>query len=1045
MTQREFSTQFTRFGAGGENLRAQPDVCPPHQLTRYINALRLRTGSVTGRAGQTALTNAPAAHTTVHSYGRLNTPTDFQRIWGIDQDLYYGKTGLPTLADSGYSGNPLTMLAADPPIPGAPWMYVADSARMRAIRSDGVDREIGLPAGVLNTISVQTGGLENQIELFTGTAGWTGYVNPYDPSAGTPTFATVTDPLGAPNNAFSLQTDPGTDPANYENYADLPIGPLDLSEYASVTPAVPATDDDFMHLWIQWDGQVTGFHLYLVSGTFTPGTPPGTSPGVNETAARLVMTADPALGTTWHEFGIAARPLRRSQFTTPPGCTPIDWSNVTGLVLFVQVGSAVNATLNLWDFTETSTRTSADVAVPYDYRVTNYDPRTGVEGNPSPVQDEGNRLTNLGTYVIITPVAYGDAAVRQRAYRRGGTLTDNWYLVGENTSDGGTIIDSSSDQAIEAAPTVQTDHDQPVTTVDADGTTVLNQPIPILFGPVQGLFFGLGVTQEPSTVFWTLPDRPDYWPATYKQQACAATELLQTGCVWGGEGYVASNARWFRLIPNISDAAIVTIQPTGATKGVRTRWAMIVGPVGVEYISDDGWYLHTGGPQQNLSDEEMYPLFNGETANGFLPIDFSVPTALRMGTYLNEVWLRYVDTNGDIWCLVRNTQTREFRHVQFSQAPAGIFGELEDLTTPPKLLIIGGQNSGQAYTHTGTADDGDPIPVTLRTAALDQGSPRNRKQYGDLVTSYQANGIAIDVEAFLDDEGVALGTQTLPTGAGHLLEVLNPFGDVPTEGRNISVEYRWTTTAAPPVLNFLGVSHLLQPDTTVTRLTDWDDGGIQAEKHLKGLVLECDTGGLDKTVLVEGTLYNGAVFTVATLTVNANGQRKLAFSWDQVPVSMFRIRPTDAHSWLRWQLQWIFDELPLRLGLWQTDRLTFGAEWSSLLYAYICYQGADPVLLTHRQWNEAGDLTSNTYVLPAAPDRVRRRQTFQAGKGVLHQLYFQSASDFLLFREETHFLIKPWNGDPLVKHPLGNDDLSLVRGSQSASGTAAAPGGGEAE
>ena len=71
--------------------------------------------------------------------------------------------------------------------------------------------------------------------------------------------------------------------------------------------------------------------------------------------------------------------------------------------------------------------------------------------------------------------------------------------------------------------------------------------------------------------------------------------------------------------------------------------------------------------------------------------------------------------------------------------------------------------------------------------------------------------------------------------------------------------------------------------------------------------------------------------------------------------------------------------------------------------------------------------------------------TFRAGKGVLYQFVFTSddGSRWRLYREETTLWVQPLPGDAVVRHPFGNDDLDLVRGVQSAEGTALAPGGGE--
>jgi hypothetical protein len=1043
MAERQFQTPTNRFGTGGLNLRPRTDLVPPNQFTRYRNALRLATGSVTARPGQTTLIGALGGHTKVHSIGRLNDTfaATFLRILGIDQDLAYGNgPGAPTVAESGFSGNPLTMIAGDGPIPGSPWMYIADSAKMRKIRSDGLDLEIGLPKGVLISTTPVATALTIPIEAFDATD-----FNPFAGAGGgnPPTEALVPGPVAG--NALEFTTDPGGAGGAYTSFGDKAIGPLNLTVYSNGSPVA---DSDYMHFWLNLSNPPSGVSftsIYLVTGAFTSGFIPGVTPGKNDDY--YVFQPNPAVLGSWIEFGTATLPVRRSDFAAHGAA---DWANVTGIVITMDNTDAVASTFAFDDFYVWPSLVPVTVTNPYDYRVTNYDPRTGVEGNPSDIQPQGSWLDNLQNVVLIVPQAYGDADIRQRAYRRGGSLPSNWYLVGQNTSNGGTISDTNSDLAIEDAPTVEINHDQPITTQDSAGDTILASPIPIIFGPVNGLTFGLGNTREPSTFYWTLPDRIDYWPANYKQQAAASGEELLTGCVWGGEGYVASNLRWFRLLPDLNNAANVTSQPTGATKGVISRWAMCVGPDGVYFVSDDGLYKHTGGPQENLTDGEMYPLFNGETRNGYAPIDFSVPNQIRLGTVLNEVWMQFQDTNGATQHLVWNALTREWRIVTPGVATGVAWGEIESPGNPPKLLLFGGLTTAKVYSHTGTSDDGAAISVNVRTPALDQGFSRNVKQYGDVVTKYTPNAQVITVQALLDDETNALAGQLLPAGGGTQLQPLNPFGDLPAEGRNIALDFSWSTAGTPPILDLYGVSYFVQPDVTATRISDWDDGGAPGEKYFKGCVLDCDTGGQDKTIVVEGTLYDGAVTTITTLTVNANGRRKLTFTWPRQAVTLVRIRPTDADTWSRWAWQWIFDEEPLALSRWETEPLDLAmAGWKMIPEMWLTLRSQAQVTLTVTAYYDTLGVGSaaEVYIIPSTAGAKRGfRQTLKAGKGVLYSFLFTTldGSRFRLYREETHVLVKPiQSADLLVRHPFGNDDLDLVRGIQSAEGTALAPGGGQ--
>jgi hypothetical protein len=83
----------------------------------------------------------------------LNTKT---RFWGVGTTVQRGLSGAPVLADSGYSGHPLTLVPHRPPLSGQPWMFVADSARMRKIRDDGLSLPIGLPAPATPTTAMAT-------------------------------------------------------------------------------------------------------------------------------------------------------------------------------------------------------------------------------------------------------------------------------------------------------------------------------------------------------------------------------------------------------------------------------------------------------------------------------------------------------------------------------------------------------------------------------------------------------------------------------------------------------------------------------------------------------------------------------------------------------------------------------------------------------------------------------------------------------------------------------------------------------------------------
>ena len=969
---KEFESQLVRLGMGGLDLAHPVDLVPQQNLTRMTNAVLLQEGAATSREGLTALTNAQG--TLHHSMQRINDPqgSTWTRIWGIDATIYRGQSGALSLVESGFSGDPLTMVLFQAPLSGDPWLYIADRTKMRKVRTDGLDLTIGLtkPAAVVTTALAT----ELTVAIEACESGFTGYAG----SGGAPALAY---PAGKSANCLQITTAVGAATGRYYNFVDKGFANVDLTTFGG---SVDATEDDLIHLWLKIDrpDQLEEVKIYLVCNTFTAGTVPGTSTTVNPNAymksfrasdftsiveltvptaaegydteaQRLLDEAlaaeiqDPALIKTlqqqlrnqqraqsgieqgnqvagrgqWTEYGVIGVALRRADFLRIGSDETVDWSDIRGICVVVQAAVAASLVVSLDDIYMTGGRglDSTDPGLsPYDWRIINYDPRTGAKSNPSPEQTEANFLASARRAVTVTPAAaYGDAAIRQLFYRRGGALVDNWYYEGTNSSDGGAFTAILSDDAIVAAGTLDIDNDQPVPTVDENGTTVLAQPIPVLFGPVQGLLFGLGDPYRPGDIYWCKPDEPDHWPADNHANICAPSEELMNGVVHGAQAYCFSRKRMFAVVPNLDTSGGVTGIPTACQKGLCARWFVTVGAGAIFFGDLDGIYRTDGGAAVDLTDALLYGLFHGETINGYLPVDFTVPAALRLAVHDNELWFFYQDSGGTRRVLIFNLLRQYWRHYSFATQLAHGVSEPESGTV--YNLILGGRSSGVSYTHEGVSDAGSAIAVQLRTASLDQGLPREEKLYGDLILDVDRQSTVLAVQAHINNEATALAAINISSGSGRQRVIQNPFGTDPQQARNLAIDVSWSSSTQRPVIYLLGPSYLVQPAVTVQRVTDWEDLGQAAEKYLRGVVIECDTGGVNKTVVVEATLTSGAVVTIDTLTVNATSRRKLHFSWVQVFVSLVRLRPTDTVEWKHYGTAWDFDPEPLRIAKWDTN------------------------------------------------------------------------------------------------------------------------------
>jgi hypothetical protein len=558
--------------------------------------------------------------------------------------------------------------------------------------------------------------------------------------------------------------------------------------------------------------------------------------------------------------------------------------------------------------------TGDPAATKYDYRYTNYDPRTGAEGNPSPIQADADLFDTLRRSITVTPTAYGDSAIRQRFYRRGGTLPTDWFYLGQNTSDGGSLTDTATDTSIEASTTVELDNYQPAPTVNSSGTTVLAQPLYSLWGPLDDILFACGDPYRPGHVYFCKRGNPDSWPDDYNTEVCSPSEHLQAGCLFGGQSFVFSRERLFVLYPNLSDDGVsVTSTVTQCKRGMVSRWAVTVGFGGMYFVSRDGVYKTAGGPEEWLS-ADIDPIFRGEIANGMMPIDFEQEDQIRLEIHENELYFSYQDCCGDMVVWVFNLPYQFWRSYSFQRDIAAIYSDEGTEST----LLFGSASTGQAFTHTGFSDDGLAIPASLRTKIQDFGRPREEKRLGDQVLDLNSNDIDVTVTNYVNDDTLVNPASTVSVAVGRKRPILDAFGTTPQRVRNISTEIAFSYTARPPILYQLATSYLVEPDITLNRATQWDDLGHSDESYLTGVTFDCDTGGVDRTIIVERD-YNGVISTAATLTVNTSGRHKVKFSWTAVQAHKVRLRPDDdCLAWQLFKVDWIAVPEPPRISKWDT-------------------------------------------------------------------------------------------------------------------------------
>jgi hypothetical protein len=714
-----------------------------------------------------------------------------------------------------------------------------------------------------------------------------------------------------------------------------------------------------------------------------------------------------------------------------------DWNHITGMYVVIMgvpggtpdVPQFLSAAFDNCYFVGGSgpDNSSGTGGQKYDYRVINYDPRSGARSNGSPIQTGAPGALNPSTGVVltsnlnvpdltldalrqpitITPSAYSDPNVLQEAYRRGGSLNDNWYYVGVNTANGGVITDTFADTDILNADTIPLQNFQPIATVNAAGTVILAQPLPIIFGPLDdGTVCGLGDPYQPGFLYASLPGEIDHWPSTggFAIEVCAPGEQLMNGCVYGGQGFVLSRERGYLIYSNLTGSPGIVSTSSTCTPGLAARWGFVAHKSGIFYVARDGVRVTQGG-DSTLVSEQIRPVFHNQTVNGVAPINFAVPTAIRLAIYDTDLYFLYQDTNAANQCLVYSLVYHYWRTYQFAQPLAFLYADETDDEqfgqAQGALLAILGSTNGNAYTFSGYTDAGTAIPFEVRTGAWNWGRPREEKNLGDLIVEADLEGATLTATTYLNTESVQNLAQTVAGSIGRTRYLFDFSGTTPQHARNVSIDLSGSAPlAAQAFFSFVGIGYSVLPEVTMNRATTWEPLS-PTEGYLYGVCLDCDTGGAALSILVEYDLA-GVVGVAATLTVTSSGRHKQWFSWPAVHAQLVRLRPANSCGpWLLYNAEWISQPEPPRIAGWDTNFEDLGDSY---------YTGMDLELNTFGLAKTL-HISVDSVEIPGSPftlntaTRLHRHLTFTPGRGHIYRAWATDANPGLLY---TH----KWITDP---------------------------------
>ena len=134
---------------GGLDLVSPIDRMPPGSFSYLINARVIQEGRLEGRPGyspfiQLSGSDTPNSIRVLNDPDKSYAPLGFTFVGGGGTNLYSGVPGSYIIIDTGYSENPLSLLAFRPDQSPESWMYVYDQNKLQKVRPDGTTRPVGV-------------------------------------------------------------------------------------------------------------------------------------------------------------------------------------------------------------------------------------------------------------------------------------------------------------------------------------------------------------------------------------------------------------------------------------------------------------------------------------------------------------------------------------------------------------------------------------------------------------------------------------------------------------------------------------------------------------------------------------------------------------------------------------------------------------------------------------------------------------------------------------------------------------------------------------
>ena len=854
-----------KFALAGLDLNVPVDLVPPGKYSRATNVVSKIEGRLETRDGA-ALIAQILPNTPIHTVFRLSQAIPSiagERLVAAGSSLFTAPipdgsvftqlTGFP------YDGGPLSIIEfrfdADP----APWAIIANSSGMTKRRA-GYYFQLGVPAptvaatasdGGVGTLNSSVTGIGydwrytylNTVTLSESapsptllSGGGTTTVRPS--SAANPATGVGGDPYANPNNAFD--GNPVTFAQSFEDSA----GSGNLQTGSCLWQGVGAVSGIVLTAVLYVDSSVAVFHT-------------GSSGG-----ARALIQYSTDNGVTWNLlYSVGGNRTRQVNSVNLP-------AGINTTQVLVRGETSANA------FTDTS-----EISVTHNvYEISIV---VTLQAGVTPTL----ALTNRSANVCITPPTDPQETVA-RLYRRGGTLPNDWYFVGQfviasliqGPCGTGTLVinDNVADaQAQIGVPLIGSaidDHFMPVPSVQA-----FNQAVPVVFGPYDERALACGDPNRPESVYFSDRGNADIWRAENWVVVADPGEQTMNGIVYGLRCFVWSREQLYLMVPNIIAGQTFTPAKTACRRGLKGRWFFTKGEKGMYFGSKDGIYRTSGGPEESIIDDSIRPLFPtrespaGRPTNGYDAVDMSDENGLRLAFHNGEIWFYYTGlTTGKRQLLIFDERRDRWRAGSYTPVVQMAYSEPNTTSS----LVYGGTD-GSLYAAGGLDDAGQPIPVEFTTGANDQGRPLNLKEYGNVVFDVDPGGATntspVMIVPRINGETIAEAALKITgTGRQRVPLPLQTLLNDEVFAYNLEFDVTWTASASfEPILYHMETFFRHEP----AEVTHWQlpptSFGAQGWMHVRDIYLMIRSNA-DVTLTL-----TPSIGPVITATIPATAGKKL--------------------------------------------------------------------------------------------------------------------------------------------------------------------------